>query len=121
MQKWEVTFPRRMLIPEHPTKSGSMKALGITPALLKGLRIGNWHAVTMRFIEAGAPINYINKPPLNEGDRVEVLPGNSVMWATVGQKGVLDCYFEEDDKWGIDIEGGIPTMVMAGNLKRIPK
>ena len=93
-----------------------MKALGIRPPLVKDMPIGNWHLlITQRIMKADAPVTYINEPPLS----VEVLPGDSVKWEMVGQRGRIMDYFEYDDKWGIDIEGGQPSLVMAGNLKRI--
>ena len=120
MKKWEETFPPTMLVPGHPTKSGSMKALAIRPALVKGIRIGNWYALTtQRIMKADAPVNYVNNPPLSRGDCVEILPGNAIKWELVGQKGIIMDYFDDDDKWGIEIKGGMPSLVMAGNLKRI--
>ena len=109
MKQWEESRPPHM------------KGLEIRPALVKGIPIGNWHLlITQRIMKADAPVSYVNEPPLSEGDRVEVLPGNSVKWEMVGQKGRIMDYFEDEDKWGIDIEGGQPSLVMAGNLKRIP-
>jgi len=84
MKQWEETFPPHMLVDGYPTKSGSMKALGIRPALVKDIPIGNWHLlITKRIMKADASINHVNEPPLMEGDRVEVLPGNSVKWEIV--------------------------------------
>ena len=51
-----------------------------------------------------------------------MLPGNSVKWAMVGERGTLLEYFPEDDKWGIEIDSsGEAVLVKEGNLKRIPR
>ena len=61
-----------------------------------------------------------NDPPLRPGDYVEVVPGNSVMWESVGQVGELLEYFPADGKWGIDLYPQ-PALIMEGNLKRVPQ
>lgn len=60
-----------------------MRALGVTPDLVRGLPVGN------RMIEAHAPVGHVSDPPLQEGDLVEVLPGNGVRRGIVGRRGAL--------------------------------
>ena len=108
-----------MMLQDGRSASEEMKALGITPAFVEGLPVGNWHRLVMRMREADAPVNYENDPPLEPGDFVEVLPGNSVKWAMVGERGTLLDYFPEDDKWGIEMDSsGEAVLVREGNLKR---
>mmetsp|Transcript_29511 Transcript_29511/g.62634 ORF Transcript_29511/g.62634 Transcript_29511/m.62634 type:complete len:129 (-) Transcript_29511:38-424(-) len=120
MRHWEETMPPSLMIPGHASKSETMRALGITPQFVNGIQVGDWHSLTMRMMQADDPVNHVNTPPLRAGDYVEVLPGNSVKWATVGKHATLMEYFGDDDKWGIDLTG-IPSLVKAGNLKRIAR
>lgn len=39
----------------------------------------------------------------------------------VGQRGTLMDYFWDEDKWGIDMDNGIPTMIKKGNLRRVER
>lgn len=119
MQAWEDSMPDHMIMPGHESKNQTIRDLGITQSFVKGVRVGDWHSLVMRMVAMDAPINYINKPALREGDYVEVLPGNSVKFSNMGQRGHLLEYFDDSGKWGIDFKSGIPSMVMAGNLKRI--
>lgn len=121
MQQWERSMDPTM-VKDGRSASEEMKKLGITPAFVKGLPVGNWHRLVMRMQLADAPVRYKNDPPLEPRDYIEVLPGNSVKWDMVGERGTLVEYFVEDDKWGIEMEiSGEAVLVREGNLKRIPR
>ncbi|KAL9189281.1 hypothetical protein ACHAXT_011771 [Thalassiosira profunda] len=122
MRRWEEWMPIDLIMPEKGTKAETMKALAITPEFVEGIPVGNWQRLNMRLREAEKPVNFANHPPLKRGDRVEVLAGNSVKWGQVGKRGKLNEFFGDDGKWGIEMEDtGEGVLVMAGNLKRIPK
>jgi hypothetical protein len=66
-----------------------------------------------------AKVNVRNTPPLQRGDRVEVVTDNHVLWESVGKTGVLRDYFSHSSKWGIEMDDGEMVTIRKGNLKRI--
>ena len=55
---------------------------------------------------------------MEEEDRIVVLPGNNVMFESVGQRGTLERYFEDDGKWGIRMDNGENALISKKNLRR---
>ena len=53
------------------------------------------------------------------GDRVVVLGGNNVKQDSIGLYGELECFFEDEGKWGMLLEDGRPVMISKKNLKRV--
>jgi len=119
LNKWAKTMPARDY--RGTTAHIRMERLGMTASFLCGIQIGDYNTVRKRMVQMGAPVSIKNNPPLKVGDYVQVEPGNSVKFEMVGQRGTLLEYFRRDKKWGIDMDNGIPTMIMVGNLKRVER
>ena len=101
------------------TPRQAMDHLSITPELVQGISVGDWHQVVTRIQQMDAEVNYVNNPRLRVGNRVEVLPGNGLRWDWVGQHGKLMEYFRDRNRWGVALEeSGEQGLIMAGNLKR---
>lgn len=120
MQRWEASVPREHLTGRITAKE-HMKKLGICPAMVRGLEIGDWGGLVARMVKMNQPVNIRNDPKLMVGDYVEIQPGNDVKASLIGHRGHLETFIEERGKWGIDLESGESTMIMAGNLKRVTK
>ena len=56
---------------------------------------------------------------LRVGDTVEVVSGNNIKQSVVGSRGVLAQYFEDDGKWGIEMDSGEPVLISKMNLRRV--
>lgn len=119
MNQWAKTMPKRDY--RGTTARKRMDQLGMTASFVKEIKVGDWKKVRKRMVQMDAPVNIRNTPPLQEGDYVQVEAGNSVKFEMVGQRGTLMDYFWDEDKWGIDMDNGIPTMIKKGNLRRVER
>ena len=122
MKLWANSMPpdRLSRFPAGTTPEQALDNLAIRPAFVHDLELGDWDALDRRIVMADRSVRVHNDPPLRPGDYVEVVPGNSVMWESVGQVGELLEYFPADGKWGIDLYPQ-PALIMEGNLKRVPQ
>eukprot|EP00984_Skeletonema_dohrnii_P002810 scaffold961_cov83-Skeletonema_dohrnii-CCMP3373.AAC.6 len=121
MTQWERSMDQSLRKP-NMSASQTMKAMGITPSFVKGLPVGNWFLLVSRMELVGKRVYTPNSPPLHEGDYIEIVPGNDIKWALVGERGTIVDYFEDEDKWGIEMDNDGefgPSLVFAGNLRRV--
>jgi len=121
MTQWERSMDLSLRKP-NMSASQTMKAMGITPSFVKGLPIGNWFLLVSRIQSVGKRVYTPNSPPLREGDYIEIVPGNDIKWALVGERGTIVDYFEDENKWGIEMDNDGefgPSLVFAGNLRRV--
>ena len=120
MMQWERSMDSKMRRPNR-SASETMKAMAITPEVVKGIPVGHWFLLVSRMELVGKPMKFPNSPPLRAGDYIEIVPGNDIKWGLVGQRGTIVDYYGDDDKWGIEMDSPAfgPSLVHAGNLKRI--
>mmetsp|Transcript_27057 Transcript_27057/g.65659 ORF Transcript_27057/g.65659 Transcript_27057/m.65659 type:complete len:215 (-) Transcript_27057:92-736(-) len=119
MEQWKATMPPHLIPPHCRNRDEALEVLGVSPDLVTGLAVGDWWSAMQRRQALDEDVNYRNRPPLKEGDTIEVLAGNCVKWTSVGQKGRLGEYFADMGKWGVDLEDGQSVLIKAGNLKRV--
>mmetsp|Transcript_20962 Transcript_20962/g.34591 ORF Transcript_20962/g.34591 Transcript_20962/m.34591 type:complete len:250 (+) Transcript_20962:169-918(+) len=122
MTQWEKAMPPSQRLP-NTSAAQTLKNMNITPQFVKGIPIGDWLQLINRMELASKRVYMRNIPALQRGDYVEVLPGNHVKWALVGERGVVMDYFDDEDKWGMEMDKREiePSLVFAGNLKRLSR
>lgn len=122
MEAWALSMPPHMEVLDGSARA-TLSKLGIRPAVVQGIRVGDWHSLMMRLRDADSKVKVKNEFPfLEEGNYIEIVAGNSVKYECVGQRGVLKEYFRGEQKWGIDLdEDGDPSLIHKNNLKRLAK
>ena len=123
MTEWEKSMDNAMCY-EGMSKFETMVYMAITPDLVKGIRTGDWTTLVRRIMEVDKPLsNTTTTTKFRPGDYIEVMKGNHIKWNMVGERGILCDYFEDEDKWGIEMDNPKlgPSLVCAGNLKLIKK
>jgi len=123
MTQWEQSMPSSHLQP-NTSAAQTLKNMRITPAFVKDIPIGNWLALIHRMQSVEKRVYIKNVPPLHSGDYVEIVAGNHIKWELVGEKGCIVDYFDDEDKWGLEMDKKEeigPSLVFAGNLKRLSR
>ena len=123
MTEWEKRMDDAMCM-EGMSKFETMVYLKITPDFVEGIRTGDWTTLVRRMMEVDKPLNNnTTTKKFRPGDYIEVMKGNHIKWNMVGERGILCDYFEDEDKWGIEMDSPKlgPSLVYAGNLKLIKK
>ena len=120
MTKWEKSMPPSQRLP-NTSAAQTLKNMNITPQFVEGIPIGNWSLLIHRMQLVGKSVYIRNVPKLQRGDYVEIMPGNGIKWPMVGKRGIIMDYFEDEDKWGMEMDDQKigPSLVFAGNLKRV--
>lgn len=122
MKAWTDSMPRHMMMMDrNKTANEIMSKLNVTPDFVKGIRVGNWHSLMMRMQQNSETNKVQNALPLEAGNYIEVMDGNSIRFGTFGKRGIIKEYFRNQSKWGIEFDDGKEGLglVHKHNLKRL--